>query len=72
MNNNKPTSSSTVYVMDLNANDQFLLAGNSTVYTVESRRTIDNRTTVQYRVSGHPEYRAEFTKVNRSTAYLLN
>lgn len=57
-----------INIKDLNANDSFRLPGVNTTYTVESRRTMGNMTTVVYR-SG--DYRGTFTKVNLSTADLL-
>lgn len=57
-----------IFVKNLNANQTFLLPGNSTLYVCESRRTMDNMTRVGYRIMGDDTgLVSEFVKVNMST-----
>lgn len=75
--NNKPNlkpafPSTMVFICDLNANDVFVMPGQDTLYVCESRRTMDNMTTVVYRVWNDTSVRSTFTKVSLSTAYLLD
>lgn len=67
---NKVTETNRIYVRDLNANDVFYIPGVETPYVCESRRTLDNRTAVVYRVLGTDE-RFEFVRVNLSTVDVL-
>lgn len=57
-----------IFIKNLNANDSFRLPGVNTTYTVESRRTMGNMTTVVYRCG---DFRGTFTKVNLTTADLM-
>lgn len=72
MNINKPSESTTLYVRDLNANDRFVVPGQSTIYVCSSRYTSESRTSVTYRVLGDDTgFVGEFIKPNLATVYVL-
>lgn len=59
-----------IFIRDLNANDEFTLPGESTVYVCEARRSEKPYTTVTYRVKG-TDIRYAYTRPSLSTVDLL-
>lgn len=67
---NKVKNTKRIFINTLNANDEFTLPGESTIYVCESRRTEKPYTTVTYRVKG-TDIRYAYTRPGLSTVDLV-
>lgn len=59
-----------IFVKDLNANDRYVMPGESVVRVCERRHTEANRTAVSYRFEGDSTV-FEYVRVNLSTVDLI-